>query len=274
MIKTSTHGLKALLLTVMVAVGCTKKVDYDYENKERVHTKSEISTSEEYLYVPTTGNSTRTAESARPYWQGDEKLVKFQFTEKALQVVEVDRETRFADNQTNSKLVLEIPVEHIQYKCATDSYGDCTQKETQDTDLNWSSRNSFKPDLNGIKIVEQNTLPIELEKLFSGGCYSESDSKFLDYQIKKDKINIRYEKTFTADPNCLSEFNSFSDLTLSQIYQYSFVKLNSIASADFKPVAYPQTDENTFGFFTTRFTKLDVDNNTSEKDQVVLMNHW
>ncbi|AZZ37637.1 hypothetical protein CIK05_12810 [Bdellovibrio sp. qaytius] len=274
--KQNTHSRigAAFLLALALLAGCTKKVAYDYENHDEVHAKSEIDQTAEYLYVPSTANSTRTAEVARPYWQGDEKLVKFQFTEKTLQVIEVDRETRFSGNSTNNKLVMEIPVEHIQYKCSEDKYGDCTQSETKDSDLKWSSRSAFKPAFDSTRVIETNTLPIELENLFTGNCYRESSSKFLGYEMKDDKINFQIERTFTAGAECLTQINKLSDLTLSQVYHYSFVKLKSIATADFKPISYPTTDDGIFGFFPTENIKLDVDNNSSEKDKEVLMNHW
>lgn len=264
----------AFLMSLAIFAGCTKKVAYDYENHEDVHAKSQIDTAAEYLYVPSTANSTRTSDVARPYWQGQEKLVKFQFTEKTLQVLELDRESRFDANATNKKLVMEIPVEHIQYKCAEDKYGDCTQSETKDSDLKWSARADFKPDFDSARIVETNTLPIELENLFTGNCYRESSSKFLGYEMKDGKINFQVERIFTAGLDCVSKLDSLSDLTFSQVYHYSFVKLNSIASKDFKAVKYPTTDDGTFGFFSTENVKLDVDNNASEKDKEVLMNHW
>lgn len=264
----------AFLLSVAMLAGCTKKVAYDYENKDDVHAKSEIDTKSEYLYVASTANSTRTSDVARPYWQGEEKLIKFQFAEKSLQVLELDRETRFSDNATNNKLVLEVPVEHIQFKCAEDKHGDCTNVETKDADLKWSSRSQFKPDFNSVKVTETNALPIELENLFTGNCYRETGSKLLGYEITSDKINFQIERTFSAGIDCLSQLNKLSDLTFSQVYHYSFVKLKSIATPDFKAINYPDTDEGTFGFFTTEYIKMDVDNNSSEKDKTVLMNHW
>ncbi len=264
----------AFLMSLAIFAGCTKKVAYDYDNHDDVHAKSQIDTAAEYLYVPSTANSTRTSDVARPYWQGEEKLVKFQFTEKTLQVLELDRESRFDANATNKKLVMEIPVEHIQFKCAEDKYGDCTQSETKDSDLKWNARSEFKPDFDNARIIETNTLPIELENLFTGNCYRESSSKFLGYEMKGDKINFQVERTFTAGIDCVSQLNKLSDLNFSQVYHYSFVKLKSIASQDFKAVKYPTTDDGTFGFFSTENVKMDVDNNSSEKDKEVLMNHW
>lgn len=264
----------AFLMSLAIFAGCTKKVAYDYENHDDVHAKSQIDTAAEYLYVPSTANSTRTSDVARPYWQGQEKLVKLQFTEKTLQVLELDRESRFDSNATNKKLVMEIPVEHVQFKCAEDKYGDCTQSETKDSDMKWSSRSQFKPDFDSTRIIETNTLPIELENLFTGNCYRESSNKFLGYEMTNDKINFQIERTFTAGIECVSQLNSLSDLTFSQVYHYSFVKLKSIASKDFKAVNYPTADDGAFGYFTTENIKMDVDNNSSEKDKEVLMNHW
>lgn len=280
LLKTAVKAATLLATLGLVLSGCTKKTPYEaLKNKEDDEAKSTIiatnsKQSDEFLYVASTANSSRSSDVARPYWQGEEKIVRFQFTEKSLDVVEVEKENRFSQNTTNSKLVMSIPVEHIQYSCATDVFGECTNKEEKNTEVHWSKRSKFKADFSGIKVTEVSMLPVELENLFSKGCYSSTADKLLGYEMKADKINILMEKTFTANVDCVSSIDKLSDLTFSQVYHYSFAKLSKIASADFKPVLYPTTDENTFGFFTTEFTNLDIDNNSTEKDKVVLMNHW
>ncbi len=271
----------ALLATLgLILTGCTKKTPYEgLKNKEEDEVKATIMSanskqSDEYLYVASTANSSRSSDVARPYWQGEEKIVKFQFTDKTLDVIEIEKENRFAQNSTNSKLVLTIPVEHIEYSCAKNSSGECTNKEEKNIEIHWSKRSKFKADFSGIKVTEKSMLPIELENLFNQGCYAPTADKLIGYEMKADKINILMEKTFTINVNCANAIEKLSDLTISQVYHYSFAKISKLASADFKPVLYPQTDENTFGFFTTEYTKLDIDNNSTEKDKVVLMNHW
>lgn len=278
--KTTLLRTAMLLMTAgFVFIGCTKKTPYEpLLEKEKNHSSDQFRKSEkegvEYLYTASTANSSRSSDVARPYWQGEEKIIKFKFTENSLDVLEVESEERFQQNSTNNKLIMSIPVEHLEYSCAADSSGECTNKEEINKKIHWSKRSQFKPDFENMKVTEVSMLPVELENLFNQGCYQSSANKLVGYEIKDDKINILMEKTFTANINCVNALDKLSDLTFSQVYHYSFAKLSKLTSPDFKPVAYPTTDENTFGFFTTKFTNLNIDNNSSEKDKVVLMNHW
>lgn len=273
MIKINVTRMAAIaVLSSLAFVGCTKSVPYKYETKER--TLQKLSENDLYLYMPTTGNSTRSSDVARPFWQGQEKLVKFRYTETTLQVVEVDRESRFAANPTNEKLVLEFPIKHVAYRCAEDSFGECTNKEEENKDISWDKRSLFQPNFEAGKVIEVNTMPVELDNLFSGGfCYQNVGGRFLGYEFSPDKIELEFEKNFNANIFC-SDVNSLSDLSFSQVYHYSFVKLDKVATPGFKPVKYPTTDENTFGFFTTEHVALDIDGNSTSQNKSVLMNHW
>lgn len=279
--KTTLLRTVMLLTTVgLVFTGCTKKTPYEALKEKEEDTQKAIlvpmdkGVSEEFLYTASTANSSRSSDVARPYWQGEEKIVKFKFSEKSLDVVEVDREDRFQQNATNNKPILSIPVEHIEYSCAGNVSGECTNKEEKNKSIHWSKRSQFKPDFGSMSVTEVSMLPVELENLFGQGCYAPTQTRLIKYEILADKVNILMERTFTANINCVKALDKLSDLTFSQVYHYSFAKLSKLASADFKPVLYPTTDENTFGFFTTEFIKLNIDNNSSEKDKFVLMNHW
>src|SRR5690606_34953662 len=89
---------------------------------------------------------------------------------------------------------------------------------------------------------------------------------------------IQVEKTFTASIDCLrslGNLNTLSDLQTQIVYHYSFVKLDKLASKDYKPVAYPRRhDEGTFGFFSTEYRKFDVDFTRPEKNRKDFMNRW
>ena len=116
-------------------VSCTKEVPYKYEYKEKVMDKAEIDTDAQYIYVPSYKNASRSSDVARPYWMGDQKVVKLAYTENALRVFEVEQDSRFQGNETNNKTVLEIPATYISYRCAQDRLGACTNKEEENTEL-------------------------------------------------------------------------------------------------------------------------------------------
>ena len=85
----------------LVLTGCTKKTPYEgLKNKEEDESKlvlmdANSKQSDEYLYVASTANSSRSSDVARPYWQGEEKIVKFQFTDKTLDVIEIEKRRSF-----------------------------------------------------------------------------------------------------------------------------------------------------------------------------------
>lgn len=272
----SAMGYKqVLILGVMVlVVACTKKSAYEYELKEHVHEKSVIDTEAEYLYVPSLLNSSRTSSAARPYWLGEQKRVKFQFNEKSLQIIEVEPDARFKDNAANNKLVMEVPISHLEYRCAQDKYKECTNREEENHDLVWSQRSKFKPDFEHVSITEANILPIEMEKLFGGSCYQQVASKFAGYQIEANAVNFEIEKTFKVDINCMQRVDSLSDLTVTAVYHYSFAKISSIASKEYPVISYNQTDQREFGFFTTETSKLDVDHNATVNSDKTFLNRW
>jgi PBP1b-binding outer membrane lipoprotein LpoB len=131
----SSQLLMLLVAPAVVLSACTKKLDYKTEYKDKVEDKALIS-SEPYLYTASQGNSSRTDSGIRPYWKGEDKVVTLQFNEKELQVLEVEKDSRFQSNKTNSKVLISIPVEHIDYRCSQDRYGQCTNKEEKKYGVN------------------------------------------------------------------------------------------------------------------------------------------
>ncbi|HEX4924816.1 MAG TPA: zinc-dependent metalloprotease [Bdellovibrionales bacterium] len=267
--------LLALILGLAIT-GCTKESPYVYETKLRVEDKAVIDTKAQYLYVASYGESTRTSTAARPFWMSSEKLVKFKWAEHALQVVEVERDPRFKDNPTNEKVVFEIPVEHLDYECASDRFGECTNKEQSNEKIEWDKKSKFRADYSAIKFVQVPILPVEIDNyIFMGGCYKESGTQFLGYQLKADSLDVSVEKSFTASLPCLDDSaESLSDATFSSVYHHSLVKVSSLASPNYKPIVYPQKDENDFGFFTTEVKSLDVDNRDVVDGKITYMNRW
>ena len=270
--------IKGMVLIIGIGVagaGCTKKRPYDEILKDQVLQKSSINTNEEYVYVPSIENSYRNNSTSRPYWLGDAKIVKFRFTEKSLDVLEQEPDARFAENSANAKPVLSIPVSHLDYHCAENSVGECSNKEEENSKITWNQKSKFKPDMGAMAVREINSLPLQLQNLFvMGSCFVEKGNNVLDYKFTPDTINIRVERTFTADLECVGSIESLSDLTFNVIHHYSFARYSTIATPGYQPVSYPQADQSTFGFFTTDSHKLSNDNRDRVEGQQTFLNRW
>lgn len=262
-----------MVMIVLYALGCTQERPMKKVLKERTLNKTLISEEADYLYVPSVVEAPRSSAATRPHWQGDIKRVRFQFAEKELRVYEVEKDSRFEDNVTNRKPVMSIPISHLDYKCVEDSYGECTQQEKENDEITWDKKKFFKPDFKDLAMQEVNFLPIEIENLFAP-CYDELSSEFIDYELDEAALNIQVEKTFKSNILCLSTLDSLSDISFSVRYHYSFARLDTMTTADYKPMEYTRRDETQFGYFTTQNIVLDVDNNDTVISEKVLLNRW
>ncbi len=273
----------ALLLAISsIMISCTKEVPYKQVYKENVEAKSTLSPDDEYLFVASSdlsNNDDAGLSSALPFWQGTEKVVKFRFTENTLQVVESGDDARIAkDNTLNNRVLLEIPIKHVQYRCAEDRYGKCTNKEEENSELNWTKKANFIPDFNSMKTTGMSVLPVEMQQLYGFSCFNETSSRFLNYELKDGSLNIQIEKVFRGTPACLGtqmySINSVDELQSQIIYHYSFNKLSKVTSPNYKKIDYPRADKDTFGFFTSENRKYDVDLSRTQPNQKEWMNRW
>jgi len=267
------------ILGLLVVSSCTKSIPYETlpgDAKEKDVSKSLLDTESEYLYSSSQQNASKSAADAFPFSAGDNKRVKLEITKNSLRVIEVERDQRFASNTLNNKLVIEIPVEHVQYDCKKDRFGECTNSEEETSNVPWEQRDTLRVKLEDVKAAELELLPILSSSTFGENCYENVSSRLIQSQIEKDAINFQIERTFKTRLNCLSNDATLSDATISAIYHYSLVKLSSVLSKDYKPVSYPESsdDEQTFGFFSTKRNKLDVDNNSTDKSTIQIMNRW
>jgi len=263
---------------VIVALGaCTRSLPYKSVGKPDMGItqgkKSLIDTNADYVYVASTLESGRLAEDARPHYTGESKRVRFVFQEKSLQVISPEEDSRFAKNPTNNLAVLSIPIEHVEYRCTEDAYGKCTNKEEENKDIAWNKKSQFKLKPEELATQQFNFLPMEFEKYFFG-CYEEVGSQFIKSDIQPDHINFILEKVFQTKSICAFGINSLEGLTFTVRYQYSFVKLNKLATPNYKPLAYTRADERNFGFFNTEKKKLDVDNNLTVAGETAFFNRW
>lgn len=256
-------------------VGCTKTKPFQEEAKLDVIDKKVIDTQGEYIYQASMSAGSRDAEDAFPGWFADVKRVKLKFTPEALIVEETETDRRFQANETNNKTVIEIPIEHLDYKCAKDGYGECTNKEVKDEDVEWSDKSKFKLKPEGLKAGQFELLPIQMERdLTLGFCYSEVSARVVgEPEITPEAVNFEIERTFKQNIFCNSGRN-IKDTNIKARFHYSMVKADKVISRDFKPRSYPRTDEQTFGFFSTEKFPLDIDNSETQSGRVSLMNHW
>lgn len=274
---------KSLLLASLSAflmISCTKEIPFKElapEQKEDVESKSLFDTKAEYLYSASQQNGSRSSADAFPFSSGDNKRVKLQILKDTLRIVEVERDERFSANETNNKLVLEVPIEHVQYQCAKDRYGECTNTEENATEIPWEQRNSIKVKFENAKSGELDMLPIMSSQTFGENCYQDVSARIVKSEVTSDSINFQIERTFKTNLDCLSDDAvTLSDATVTAIYHYSMVKVNSVLSKDYKTVSYPESsaDEQTFGFFSSRRNQLDVDNNNTDRSTIQIMNRW
>ncbi len=273
-VKTTYRVLITSMLAILALSGCTKKRPYEEVFKEEVQERSAIDDKSEYLYNVSMGKSSRISTDARPYFFGDTKRVKMNWTKDSLQIIETERDTRYQSNKTNDKLVLDIPVDYIDYKCGKGSQGECTNKEVVDNDISWKQKSKFKFKFETAKAAGIEQLPILIDQALGKKCYTEVDSKVLSLNLESDALNIQIQRTYKVELSCLKSSQTIEDATVSATFHYSMVKVASVVSKDFVPRPYPTVDRNTFGFFATERSKLDVDHNAIDSGKKTLMNHW
>ncbi|MBC7753007.1 MAG: zinc-dependent metalloprotease [Moraxellaceae bacterium] len=266
----------ALLLAL---TSCTKEIPFEKlspDSKDQSYEKSTIDTQGDYIYSSSQQNGSMSASEVLPFSTGENKRVKLEIGEKSIRVIEMERDQRYASNTTNNKMVLEIPITHVQYQCAKDKFGECTNKEEEASNISWMQKNAIKVKFDEFKSTELELLPILDSQTNGENCYVEKSNRLIDAKIESDAINFKVERTFVTSINCLNEINKLSDATITAIYQYSMVKTKSVLSPDYKTVSYPvaSRDENLFGFFATQNVVLDVDHNNTVDSTKQIMNRW
>ncbi|MFZ3228962.1 MAG: zinc-dependent metalloprotease [Pseudobdellovibrio sp.] len=272
-------GLTLLTLGIFILSACTKSIPYkDVPASEKEHniSKSLIDTKNEYLMSVSMQNASMSSSDALPFSSSENKRVKVKLDQESLNIIETESDSRYSANTANDKLVLEVPIEHVQYQCAKDKFGECTNSEEEAKDIDWKIKTGIKVKLDKAKTTELNLLPILEDKTFGGSCYEEVSTKLISSDITADAINFSLERTFVTNIRCVKELDKLKDATVTAVYHYSLVKLSSVLTKDFKVVSYPDgsKDESSFGFFSTKRIVLDVDNSKTEKSTVQVMNHW
>lgn len=266
-----------LFLLGALVVGCAKEKKYDEIFKESTFDKALLTSDidDPWVYVPTVENTPMNVTASRSYTLGDPKLVVFKFRESNLEVLEIPTDKRFSQNENNFSPVFKLDIEHKDYRCAEDQYGECSNKEEEVNDRSWSQKKFFKTDFSRLTVLETNSLPEQLSNLFNK-CFSDEGSVVKSVEMSKTALNISVERTMTAGISCadVESFDDLRNLSFKINYHYSFVKLSELASKNYEPVVYPHTDQNTFGFFTTVTKKLTADNRQTLDSDITFMNRW
>ena len=222
----------------------------------------------EYLYVPSTHETPMNVVAADPFFQGQEKIVKLRQKEEGIEVYEIEDDERFNGNDLNTSPVLSIPGRHVQFTCQKDQHDVCTDEIVMDQVDSWQDRKFFMPNFDGLSVKEVNQL-----NLFTvaESCIYPTGTKMTHYEVKKGVINVEVEKTFRVNEQSRCIVRLFYDDNLRSAsfkvkYFYSLVKLDSLASPNYKAIDYPITEHDDFGFFTNQKNRLtdDFDSQRSE----------
>ncbi|MBC7458942.1 MAG: zinc-dependent metalloprotease, partial [Bdellovibrionaceae bacterium] len=270
----------ALLLAL---ASCTKEIPFEATNPDKKvqnYSKALINEDDEYIFSSSQQSSSMSSVDAFPYFAGENKRVKVKITEKTLQILETERDQRYASNPHNDKLVMEIPIQHTQFECAKDKYGECTNVEVDNDKVSWKSKPSMTLKFEDLKSGQLEFLPLVENQSYGDSSYTELAAELVSSSIEKDAINFKIKRTFKASLDRVGDVESLGEATtasaISADYQFSLVKVSSVLSKDYKTISYPigSKDEQTFRFFSTAKTKLDVDGNTSDKTRIQIMNRW
>ena len=277
----NTHSMMASLMGLLIFCGCTKSIPYKETDPNAKGSKvvdaSIVNDKSAVLLMSISMQAaSRSSKDALPFSTGENKRVKFEMTEDKLRIIEAEQDPRFASNTTNNKLVLEIPIEHVQFQCAKDKFGECTNTEEEAKDIPWEQKSQIRVKLDAAVSGQIDLLPIMISQTEGKDCYDLVSSRLLNSSITTEAVNFQIERTFKTKLKCLQQLDVTSDATVSAVFHYSMVRIETVLSKDYQVVSYPEgsEDESTFGFFTSKRIILDQDNNNTTQSSVQVMNRW
>ncbi|PMO73208.1 zinc-dependent metalloprotease [Vibrio splendidus] len=250
--------IAASIAAILSGCGAEDRAYDTYEKPTEEISVQSLDTESLWMYMPSTGEAPRYAMTQRGFFQGDPKLVTLRFDEtNGIYVEEVDRdkvnatdESRW-DAEINRAPVLKIPGEFRQYRCAENSYGECTNKEeiNADEDVPWSQATHFVPKYEEIQSLSQDTI----RAWYTSSNVTESaEPRLISYEYDPEGgvINVEVERTFTAEAEDQYQFGGeLNDLSFKTRFFYSLVKLDKLASENYEPIYYQGQDSAYFGFF-------------------------
>jgi hypothetical protein len=272
------------LTLALVLASCSKEKSYEEEYKPKVESLSDFPCSKDIenakamLYVPMTLGTPREVADANPFYQGDAKMVKCVFNKDGIEILEFEKDSRFADNDLNHMPVLQIPGDYKEFGCTEDAYGDCSNKEEEKTDLEWNEKSNFEADYSSMEVKEVNML--DLTNIDGDSCVNVEGVKVVGTEKSANgTFNIEIEKTYKVKNTwrCIRS-NYFNDkLSYSSFkvrFFYSMVSLDQISSKDYEPKEYSIPDHGMFGLFKSEVKNLDNIFDSRRKEIKYLANRW
>ncbi len=252
------------------------------KNEVLIDLKKDIDTKKDFLYVPMSLGTPRDVAIADPFFQGEEKIVKFRLIEAGIEVYEPEKYDEFSENTLNAKPVLIIPGRYVDFKCSEDDRGNCTGSLSYDSDKNWDKKRFFIPNFEGLQVLEKNTL--DLWGLAGNNCVYPVDTampKEHGYVLEPKKtLNLHLRRTYKTANNmsCLNqlytELSGLSPMSFKADFYYSIVALDSITTKGYEKVVYPYSDHSTFGFFKGDETKMDHGHDRQRTTQEYRLHRW
>ncbi|EGA69731.1 hypothetical protein VISI1226_17740 [Vibrio sinaloensis DSM 21326] len=305
-------AFKKLILTSAIGAilaGCgADDQSYEYVDRDAKEVKvSDLRLDGRWFYAPTTGAAPRFAVTQFPFLQGMGRYVELCFSDEGLEVRGYDRNSPDAqlpkdangfclpegqdssggflggEDTVNFPHIMTIGGSYSKYQCREDSYGDCTNQEETDSDPNLTSgafRNNthFTPDPSDTKITELN-----FDELYGTkeGLTAQGSPEVISWEFdpKSGVLNFELEQTFSIDISQLSSYINWSAMeeelgngSFKARFFYSLVHEDHLASKDYQPIVYPNSDDSSFGFFTT--TTLKLNPITNKYDDVTYLNRF
>lgn len=261
-------------LLVLGLIACGEEREHKPLPKIETFNKTSIDTEAEYLYVPSTDEVSRSTSEGRPYWQGEQRIVKFKFEKNYLVAYAQEKDDRFGSNVTNNKPVFRIPITHIDYREARDPFGEGTNIEEENNYIEWNERRYFQPKPEAFEFADVNTLPAEFGKIFGYECSTQTGQAELNFDVNQAGIDIVIKRDYRTNYFCSDSITDLFDLAWSEVTHYSLVPLNNLISKDYETIIYKKDWENTFGFFQTLDQKLDSANNSTQDEEFYYLNRW
>ena len=232
----------------------------------------------EFLFLASTLETPRKVTSQAPFFQGDPVIVKLRFEEDALVAYREEQDFRFNDNPLNDSAIFEIPVKHIDFRCAENDQGECTNKEEENTEISWKDKRFFIPDFDKMRLKGLNVLDLINDDF----CFAESASKVLKTEMNKNVINVEVEKTYEAKDSFICKLLHYYEIgsysldrpSFKTRFFYSLVRMNQIASPDYQAVNYPIGDHQKFGFFKDKIVRLKEGFDKQRPKTTFKLNRW
>jgi hypothetical protein len=252
------------------------------KNEVLIDLKNDIDTKKDFLYVPMSSGTPRDVAAAAPFFQGEEKIVRFRLIEAGIEVYEPEKDDRFSENDLNAKPVLLIPGRYVDFKCSEDDRGNCQSALAYDTDKDWNQKRFFIPNFESLQVLEKNTL--EVWGLGGNPCVypvNTAMAKTNPYVLEpKSVLNINLRRTYkvSGSMSCINQFYTseafLSALSFKSDFYYSIVALDEIATPGYNKLVYPYSDTMQFGFFKGDITKMSLAHDRQRGDQEYRLNRW